>query len=334
MKANPHIDELLCSFIDGELPLRQQTEVQRLLARDPDVARRLRQLQDCATLMSALPREEAPGEMLEQITFSLERRTLLAEHPVSPSASVGARHLMLRRFMAAAAMIALLAVLGAVVYQIVAPVPQTGTPPILVDSADQPRIEADRTVTTPTVVADSGFSGRLEIQTGLFVQADAFIKKVVADTGLLSSVESDTTGSRRIYRLVSTREGINRLVMSLREIWPNFENATLYVESPKAYASAVAVETVTPEQTANIVAQSSAQASIRTAGDYAVLNGIAKDMSGREVLSLLNDGMDSASALSVIPRTWPTGIQPAGKTPARPEGKTEARLTIILVGTR
>ena len=34
MKANPQIDELLCSFIDGELSLRQQTEVQRLVARD------------------------------------------------------------------------------------------------------------------------------------------------------------------------------------------------------------------------------------------------------------------------------------------------------------
>ena len=71
MKANRETDELLCSFIDGELPLRQQTEVQRLVARDPEVAQRLRQLQNCTNLVSALPRAEAPGEMLEQIRVSL-----------------------------------------------------------------------------------------------------------------------------------------------------------------------------------------------------------------------------------------------------------------------
>ena len=53
MKGNRETDELLCSFIDGELPLRQQTEVQRLAARDPEVAHRLRQLQNCKNLVGA-----------------------------------------------------------------------------------------------------------------------------------------------------------------------------------------------------------------------------------------------------------------------------------------
>jgi anti-sigma factor RsiW len=66
MNANPNIDELLCSYLDGELPPRQQTEVQRLVARDPEVGRRLRQLQNCKTLISALPRAQAPAEMLDQ----------------------------------------------------------------------------------------------------------------------------------------------------------------------------------------------------------------------------------------------------------------------------
>jgi len=39
MKANRETDELLCSFIDGELPLRQQTEVQRLVARGKALTR-------------------------------------------------------------------------------------------------------------------------------------------------------------------------------------------------------------------------------------------------------------------------------------------------------
>ena len=45
MKENPNMDELLNSFIDGELPARQQTEVQRLIAHDEKIAQRVRQLQ-------------------------------------------------------------------------------------------------------------------------------------------------------------------------------------------------------------------------------------------------------------------------------------------------
>ena len=82
MKPNPNLDELLSSFMDGELSPRQRTEVQRMAAHDPAVARRLRQLQNCRTLFCSLPPAEAPGDMLEQIRQSLERKTLLQEQPV------------------------------------------------------------------------------------------------------------------------------------------------------------------------------------------------------------------------------------------------------------
>ena len=93
-----------------------------MTAHDPAVARRLRQLQDCRTLFCSLPPAEAPGDMLEQIRQSLEPKTLLQEQPVVTRRTTGVIHLVFRKFVAAAAMIALLAVLGAVVYQVVAPV--------------------------------------------------------------------------------------------------------------------------------------------------------------------------------------------------------------------
>ena len=52
MKEIPNMDELLNSFIDGELTPRQQTEVQRLIAHEEKVAQRLRQLQKCKMLPS------------------------------------------------------------------------------------------------------------------------------------------------------------------------------------------------------------------------------------------------------------------------------------------
>jgi len=328
MKANPNIDELLCSFIDGELPLRQQTEVRRLAARDPDVGRRLRQLQNSKTLVNAMPRAEAPGEMLEQIRVSLERRTLLEEAPASRRVSAGAWHLMLRKSVATAAMIALLAVLGVVVYHIVAPVPETGGP--MASLPGNERV-APAPSGTNLVAADAGFAGRLELRTGAFAQADAFIRAAVDDHGMAGSVESDTGGSTRIYRLAGSRESVKRLVTALGSIWENFDATTLHVENPRVYAEAVTIEAVTPEQAVDIVTQESTEASLETARNYAVCNRIAREMPGNEILALVNDSAGSAMPLIDIrkPRlTEPD--KPTEKKLAPSDGNAQASLTIIL----
>ncbi len=121
MKEEPNIDELLNGFIDGELDQRHQTEVQRLITHDAQIAERLRELQKCKVLVGSLPCVEAPAGMAEQIKASLETSALLGRQPESFDAREGARHLLVRRVLAAAAMIGLVAVLAAVVYTIVAP---------------------------------------------------------------------------------------------------------------------------------------------------------------------------------------------------------------------
>ena len=90
MKPNPNLDELLSSFMDGELSPRQRTEVQRMATHDPQVARRLQQLQNCRSLFCSLPVAKAPSDLLEQIKISLERHSLLQEQPSVRGRSVGA----------------------------------------------------------------------------------------------------------------------------------------------------------------------------------------------------------------------------------------------------
>ena len=321
MKANPNIDELLCSFIDGELPLRQQTEVRRLAARDPEVGRRLRQLKNCKTLVSAMPRAEAPGEMLEQIRVSLERRTLLAESPAPRRVSAGTWHLMLRKSVAAAAMIALLAVLGVVVYNILAPVPQTeGLIATLPGDGQAGPVTPDAKV----VVADAGFAGRLDLRTGAFAQADAFLRAAVERHGMAGSVESDADGSTRIYRLAGSRESVRALAAALGEIWEKFDATTLHVESLRQYAEAVTIPAVTPEQAVTVIAQNNTEASLETARNYGVRNRIAREMPGSEILRLVNDGVPLVGI--GIPRM----TKPPETKLAPLEGDAPASLTIIL----
>lgn len=331
MKGNRETDELLCSFIDGELPLRQQTEVQRLAARDPEVAHRLRQLQNCKNLVGALPRAEAPGQMLGQIKMSLERQTLLEERPILTGTRAGARHLKVRRFVAAAAMIALLGGLGAVVYQILAPVSSTEPGTFMAGAADRVPSEPTTAVAPETIVADSGFSGRLELRTASFAQANAFVKTAIEDNGLASLSESGTLDGARVYHIESTREGLNRLVADLGSIWQNFESAALMVDTDR-FADPVVVGQLTPQQAARIISQDNARACVAAAQDIAVLNGFAQAMPGREIPLMPGDALGTTIPSPEIPR--PRLTRTPDQASAPPEGKVKASLIIVLLNTQ
>ncbi len=327
MKANPNIDELLCSFVDGELPARQQTEVQRLIAKDPEVGRRLRQLQNCRTLVGALPRAEAPGELLEQIKLAVERKTLLAEQPASGITTAGVIHLMARRFLAAAAMIALLGVLGFVVYQIVAPVPDLG---------GQPPIARTNETLLPEspVIADSGLSGRLEIRTAIIAQADAVLKRAVEQNGLSALVASDDAAGVKTYKLVSSRQGVNRLITSLQSIWQSFDGAMLRIEEPGQFAASVSVSAVTPEQAAGIVACKDTASSMEAARNYAVINALTHSAPGRDVLAMVGDDAAGVRDLVNIDDKVRLTKSQAETTLTPPQGEPNISLTIVLLHTR
>ena len=334
MKADPKIDELLCSFVDGELPPRQQTEIQRLAARDPEISRRLRQLQNCRALVSALPRSEAPGELFEQIKVAVERKTLLEEQPASGVSTAGVIHLIARRFLAAAAMIALLGVLGYVVYQIVAPVPGTEVQPPVAGIGKPLRVEPTQPSITPAIVADSGFSGRLEIQTATIAQADAVLKRAVEQNGLSALVASDDAAGIRTYKLVSSRQGVGRLIASLQSIWRSFDGVTLRIEGPGQFATPVTINAVTPEQAAGIVACKNTPASIETARNYAVINAMTQRTPGRDVLGMVSNDVAVAQDLATIDDKVLIAGPEADTTLTPPKGEPNVSLTIVLLHTR
>ena len=116
------IDELLSGFIDDELETRQRTEVERLMARDPRIQQRLVQLQKCRMLVGSLPCAEAPPQILQGVKASLaEESTAQAQEELAGNQRAGRIHLLGRRILSAAAMIALVGVLAGVIYTIVAP---------------------------------------------------------------------------------------------------------------------------------------------------------------------------------------------------------------------
>jgi anti-sigma-K factor RskA len=323
MKMDPkNNDELLNSYIDGELNQRQQTQVKRMVTHDQQVARRLRQLQNCRTLITSLPAVEAPDEMLEQIKATLERKTLLGEQPVAADVNRGARHLLARKVLAAAAMLTLVAILAGVIYTIVAPRPETER---FVAIAPEPPEGASQAAAVTHAMA--GFSGRLELRTNAMVAVDAFINRAIEDNGLSDYVTGRSQNGKSIYSLTCSRDNLNLLLMDLASIWHKTDSAALFVETDSP-VEPVVVKAVTADQTYEIINQDSLQNAVEVAANLAVFNSVAELMPGRELFSAVDEGREN---LVTIPKPVLTGSrQKPKRKPVSSDQKSFLTLTIVV----
>ena len=288
MKARPeNIERLLNGYIDGELTVRQQTEVKRLLGNDPMVARRLRQLEKCKMLVSSLPAAQVPAEMTEDIMARLARRSLLGEEPAAVDENAGAKDLFMRKIFAAAAMVALMAVFGAVVYTIVAP--PASVPPTDTLAGLGPNKTTEVVETPQTVLAK--FNGRLELKTAEFKGMDASINRAVAENGIVECTGVERLGDRTTYVLTCGRKGLNRLLGRMDKDWARLDSATLFVETD-AFDQPVVVSAVTTDQITEITTQTTPENTVRVAKDLALVNNVAAQLRSRAVLVASNKAAD------------------------------------------
>jgi len=280
MKARPeNIERLLNGYIDDELTVRQQTEVKRLLGNDPKIAGRLRQLQKCKMLISFLPAADAPSEMPEDVMARLARRSLLGEEPAAINERTGTRDLFLRKILTAAAMIALLGVLAAVVYTIVAPPRQRPVPKSPIVAGDDPVTD----VIEPLRIMLAKFNGRLELKTAAFKEMDAFMDRAVAENDLVRCTGIERLGDRTTYVLTCGRKGLDQLLQRLDKNWARLDSATLFVETD-IFDRPVAVDAVTTDQITEITTQATSQDTVRVAKDLALLNDVTEQLRSRTVL--------------------------------------------------
>jgi anti-sigma factor RsiW len=323
-QPDPNIDELLNSFIDGELTDTQRAEVERLIAYNAQIAQRLRLFQKTKILVNSLPHLKAPPEIIEQVKASLAAGTQPAEPPflLSPESRgverKGMRQLLARRVFAVAAMIALVAILAGVVYTIIAPetIPERSAEELV---AIRP---------TLSVTAGAGFSGRLVLKAGVLAAVDGFINAAVEDNGLSDCVTITRQPNQRLYSLSCSRHGLHSLLVDLDSVWQKFDSATLFVDTEQ-FGAPVVVDTVTAEQIAEIADQDSAKKSIEVAEDFAILNNMAERMPAGNILAAMDDGKVN---LITPPKPRFTGKMPK-KTQGDQQEKREVSLTIVVVGS-
>ena len=323
--AERRTDELLNSFIDDELTARQRTEVERLTAHDPRIARRLQQLRKCKTLVASLPRAEAPAGVLDGV------KTSLAPTPTAPpdeaptyNERAGRRHLLGRRLLSAAAMLGLVAVLAGVIYTIVAPETVMEGPVLVRDTQPPAGIEAMKP--GPGIVAALPFSGRLELNTDALHEVDTAINRAIGENGLSDSIGAVRREDKRIYYLSCSREGLNLLLADLDDIWFKHDSASLFIDT-EVFARQVAVDHVTTGQIAEIVHQDSHERRLEVARDFAAVNSMTELLPGKVLASAIEG--DSGGLLTA-PKPFITGPEPTPKPAGRANDKETIRLTIVV----
>ena len=320
------IDELLSGFIDDELATRQRTEVVRLIARDPKIEQRLVQLQKCRMLVGSLPCAEAPPHILQGVKASLAAAsTAPAQEEPARNERAGRIHLLGRRMLSAAAMLALVGILAGVIYTIVAPETALYQPEVAVDH--QPPLGTEMLKPVSDTSAALAFSGRLELKTSALAEVAAIINRVIEENDLSDSIGDVREANRRIYYVRCSREGLNSLLADLKGLWPNLYSATMFIDT-ELFGRQATIDAVTTEQIGEIIDQDSYEKRIELAKDLGVLNSMAEHMPGGEILAAIEG---KGPGLMTIPRPMITG----GELPnAKPTSETEAektvRLTIII----
>ncbi len=349
MKEIPNMDELLNSFIDGELPARQQTEVQRLVDHDEKIAQRLQQLQKCKMLLSSLPVTEAPPQILENVKASLAPGSPgLDESAPRRTERAGTRHLLGRKVFAAAAMLGLVGILTAVVYTIVAPETVTQRP-VAVERRELPTavpkgtpFGVDVVKPAPTIVA-APFSGRLELRTSYLPAVVAFINRAIEDNvpsdEWIASDQSNVKepprqrrvlfGTQRCWSLICSSESFNLLLAELGNIWDKLDSAHFFIDT-QVFGEQVVVEAVTAEQISGIINQDDSKRRMEVAKDFAVLNNMAEHLPGREILTAIDDIRVGLITPPKPVLTW--NQKTAKKSPARTKENKNIHLTITVVG--
>ena len=327
MKIEPKIDELLNSFIDGELAPRQQTEVQRLIAHDPQVEQRLRQLQKCKMLLASLPFTEAPAGMLEDIKAAIEREALPYE-PSSPlEQSAGHRHLLVRKVLAVAAMVGLAAILAIVVYTIITP--QVAPESRVIITHNLPGVVEP--VKSPSATVAAEFNARLELKTSSFIEVDASINRAIADNDLLECIELERQPDSSEYVLACSRKGLSVLLADLESIWSQLDSAQLLVQTGE-FGRPVVVNAVIPQQIGEIAGQETLERSVEVAKDFILLNNMAELLPGKEVLAAINDRGSAFAITPGIPKPVLTGWPRTIKESARQfEDKAKVNLAITII---
>lgn len=280
MKDYEQMEELINSFVDGELDERKSNEVKRLIDNDQHAHKLYDSVISYKKLINSIRPSAAPEGFAESVKRNLERDILLADSEIYQPKK-GQQRLVLRHFLTAAAMLALVAVLSYIIFDI--SVPQT-TRTKLADNIFH-RIKKPQIVTNvkpsappfdkavqipkgPTVP----LVAKLTLTTESPVETDWLIGKALMNTGLFEKASGVERKSGSVkYSISCDRKAIANLMQELAFIWPKCSDAVLEVGTEQQ-GKFVKIDNVSSRQALDICKADSFNQRIRIANDVAAIN--------------------------------------------------------------
>lgn len=284
-----NIDELLNGFIDGELGKRERTVVNRLIAKDEQIAQRLQELKKCKTMVSSLPCDEAPAEMIEDIKILLERKTLFAAPQQNNNVDKGVRHLLGRKLMSAAAMFALLAVLAIVIFRIISPASPKKTPSVIAKNQNLPSV---KTAAKNDTANQAIFIGRIELRTAVSTEINRNIVDAIKTHGLSDISGPQNQGDEKVYTFSGSQDSVTAMLTDLNRM-QRLVNSAKFSFAPQNNSGLMIVDNTNFGQVAEIIKQNDYETQLKAARYFAALNNIvsqpivAADINQKPDLSLI-----------------------------------------------
>ncbi|MDD5133873.1 MAG: hypothetical protein PHP01_00500 [Phycisphaerae bacterium] len=336
MKDIEHIEEMLNSYIDGELDERSSTEVKRLIDNDKEVFALYDSLKRYKSLMDTISQTPCPEGLHENITKQLERQILLADVD-SYSHRAGKRHLIVRRLMTAAAIVVLGGILSLVVMDIF--VPKSSRDKLISDAMgikpikqvlyekpfpDEPPPQDKKVVQKKHY--DLPLVAVLTLQTDKPIEVDWLVAKALNTVGLFkqtSSIERQT-GSVR-YVLKCSKTSLLNLLGELSFVWLQCANAKLDIGAEQT-GKYVTVDNITAEQMMDICKADDSAVRLRMANDLAVINNTAAESVEKLYIA---DSLDYEKLLARKPAIASTEKIPDTNQPV--DNSLTSTITILVV---
>ena len=337
MKDMEQIEELLNSYLDGELDERKSNEIKRLIDNDKEIQSLYDSLKRYKSLMQTVSRVPVPEGLCENITAQLERHILLADTDIY-SHKAGRRHLMARRLMTAAAVIVLAAVLSVIVFDIFVPkssreqlmtnvLRKRAAKQVLYERPfDETKQEEDKQIVPETAV-DAPLVAILTLETKSLIEVDWLVAKALTTTNLFNQTAAidRQPGSVR-YVLNCNKYSLVGLMQELSFIWPQCTNAKMDIGTEQV-GKYITISNISTQQLLEICKTENFGQRLRMANDLAVINKVTSSAAINRLYAAADTDYDllkpQKPALTSVEKTQ-TASQPLDNT-------KNATLTIIVI---
>jgi L-fucose mutarotase/ribose pyranase (RbsD/FucU family) len=284
MKDMEQMEEILNSYIDGELDERKSNEIKRLIDNDSQIHSLYDSMKRYKKLMDTVSQQPAPEGLCDNITSHLEREVLLADTDIS-SHKAGKRHLMIRRLMTAAAVIVLAAILSIVIFDIF--VPKSSRQQLLSNALRKKTIkqvmyekpfaetkqEEDKKI-VPEKIYDVSLVAILTLKTNNPIEVDWFVAKALTTTDLFSRTAAidRQPGSVR-YVINCDKESVASLMQELSFVWSQCTDAKMDIGTEQT-GKYITVNNISAAQVVEICKAENFGQRLRMANDLAIINKI------------------------------------------------------------